>query len=158
MLWSQNLSSAQTLSYCPRYDDEPIIAPVVDKALADAAHKVRLALAPMQLWQDVRVMESRKGMPKDASQAFREAIRLTKQDERAACEAFAAIEPDIPEHPSLVFNLGLCAEQLGDFDTAVGYYRTALTNKKSDDEAQAGLRRIDRTLAAERQLANRDDI
>ncbi len=158
MVWSRNFAKNRVLSYCPGYDDEPLIATAVDAAMAEAADEVRLALAPMQVWQDVRVMESRKGMPKPVSEAFRGAIQLTKRNERGACEAFAALEPEMPTHPSLVFNLGLCAEQTGDFDTAKRYYRAALADKKSDDEAQMGIRRIDRTLAAERQLSRRDDF
>ncbi|MEL7728011.1 hypothetical protein AAG612_00555 [Citromicrobium bathyomarinum] len=156
ILWSERLSRSEVLSYCPGYDDEPLIAPAVDLALAGAADDVRRALAPVQAIEDIRIMERRKGMPRDASKAFRDAIRLTKQDERGACEAFAALEPAIGAHPSLLFNLGLCAEQVGDFATAEQYYGQALADKTSDDEAQAGLRRIGLYLAAESQLESRE--
>lgn len=158
VLWSDQLSRSEVLSYCPDYDDEPIIAPIVDIALAGAADDVRRALAPVQAIEDIRIMERRKGMPGDASKAFQEAVRLTKQDERAACGAFAALEPAIGTHPSLMFNLGLCAEQIGDFATAERYYRQALADKTSDDEAQAGLQRIALYLAAERQLESREPM
>ncbi|MBB3032605.1 tetratricopeptide repeat protein [Alteriqipengyuania lutimaris] len=156
ILWSSLLSRNEVLSYCPGYDDEPLVAPVVDIGLAAAADDVRRALAPVQAIEDIRIMERRKGMSGDASGAFREAVRLTKQDERAACDAFAALEPAIGTHPSLLFNLGLCAEQAGDFATAERYYLEALADKTSDDEAQAGLRRIDQTIVAERQLESRE--
>ena len=156
ILWSSQFSRGEVLSYCPDYDDEPLVAPFVNVALAEAADDVRRALAPVQAIEDIRIMERRKGMTGDASDAFREAVRLTKQDERAACDAFAALEPAIGAHPSLLFNLGLCAEQAGDFATAETYYRQALMDKTSDDEAQAGLRRIDQYLAAERQLDSRE--
>ena len=156
ILWSSQLSRNEVLSYCPDHDDEPLVAPVVDGALASAADDVRRALAPVQIIEDIRIMERRKGMARDVSRAFRDAVRMTKQDERAACDAFAALEPALGSHPSLLFNLGLCAEQIGDFATAETYYRQALVDKTSDDEAQTGLHRVDQSLVAERQLERRE--
>ena len=125
--------------------------------MAAAADEVRRELAPFQVVQDIRIMERRKGLSKPVAQQFRAAIALTKTDEGAACDLFASLEPDAPSHPSLQFNLGLCAEQIGDFERARAYYDAALADKSSDDEAQAGIFRLQSNIAAERQLAMRVD-
>lgn len=128
---------------------------MIDSALSEIAGRMRYAMAPVQRSEDVRVLESRKGMDKAAGKQFREAIKLTKRNENAACDAFAALEPSIGEHESLLFNLGLCAESIGDLDGAEAYYRRALAVDPGDNYASMGMGRVEERRRADRQLSQR---
>ncbi|WP_284125066.1 tetratricopeptide repeat protein [Parerythrobacter aestuarii] len=134
----------------------PDSEPLVEAALDEVADRLRYALAPVQRSEGIRVLESRKGMPKAAGGEFRDAIRQTKSDELGACASFAALEPAIGEHESLLFNIGLCAEAAGDFDAAEGYYRRAIAVDGSSAYASLGLARIDERLRAFDQMDSRN--
>lgn len=151
LLYADDTPVERTVRHCAD-ERPPEPQSIVDSMIAELASRTRDALVPARIREDVRVMESRKGLDKASSKAFREAVRLTKRDEAAACEAWAALEPVAPDHPSLVFNLALCSEQAGDYERArAGYERV---NGMSDGRAyaEAGLRRIFDTLLGEEQL------
>lgn len=155
LLWSSPLERSEQFSFCPEVDEEPDVDPRIDAMLEDVAQQVRSELAPSFIASDVRIMESRNGLDRDVRNAFRAAVQLTKSDEAAACHEFERLHAADPEQDSLTFNAGLCAEQRGDFAAARRYYRAALASKRSDDEAQAGLERIARTLQGTRQVEAR---
>lgn len=134
---------------------EPSVDPLIDQALDQIADRMRNALAPQYRREGIRVMETRKGMEKDAGRAFRDAIRQTKKDEQGACESFASLEPAVGDHPSLLFNIGLCAEAAGDFETAVRYYDRTLALDSGSSYANDGLRRIGQRRLADDQLEMR---
>jgi len=136
-------------------ENQPSFNPLVDEALTEIADRIRKELAPQQLRKDLRVFESRKGMDKEAGKQFREAIRMTKRDEDGACLAFAALEPTIGSHRSLIFNLGLCAEKAQDFEKAAYYYRKSMAVDGDRTYAEAGLDRIQDRLVAMNQIEAR---
>lgn len=131
-----------------RPSEEALVRQMTDEIALDARHR----LAPVQRLDDVRVMEKRDGLKGPDRDAFRNAIRLTKHDVRAACDAFAALESVNPAHPSVLFNLGLCAESLGELDGADEYYRRALAADAKTDYAGQGLRRTAERRRAQAQL------
>lgn len=126
--------------------------PLIEEALEEIAERLRYAIAPHQRREGIRVLESRKGMEKEAGRSFRDAIRLTKKDEAGACDAFAALEEVVGENRSLLFNLGLCAEAAEDLDLAESYYRRTLAVDAKTDYADQGLRRIAERRRAYEQL------
>ena len=136
-------------------DNRPDSEAMVDSAIDEIASRVRYELAPTQRSEAIRVLESRKGMDKALGRQFRDAIRQTKVDEPGACESFAALEPGIGAHESLLFNMGLCAEAAGDLDTAETYYNRAIALDGSSSHAEAGLRRIGDRRVALRQLSEK---
>lgn len=151
---SDNAEVTKQVRFCAD-EDQPYTDPIVDEALDEIASRVRMALAPRQVTQDIRILESRKGMPKDASKQFRNAVRQTKQDEPGACQSFAALEPAIGEHESLLFNLGLCAETIGEFDAAEDYYQRAIAVDGSNNYSSEGLSRLRQRSRADIQLSAR---
>lgn len=135
--------------YCA--DDEAIpSSEIMLDSLANAfARAVRYDLAPVYRDQTFRVLESRKGMKRDAKKAFRNAVKLTKRDVVGACDSFVALEHAHPDHVSVLFNIGLCLESAGQLVQAADYYRRALVIEPGKDYPEQGLRRI-----AQRELAN----
>lgn len=153
--WSSPHERSEQVSFCPRVDEEPDADPRIDAMLQDIARQVRSDFAPSHFSSDVRIMESRNGLDRDTRNAFRDATQLTKSDEAAACREFERLHEANPEQDSLTFNVGLCAEQRGDFDAARRYYSAALASDRSDDEAQMGLERVASSLEGMRQVEAR---
>lgn len=129
--------------------------PMIREGLNEIADRMRSEIVPRESRSAFRVLESRKGIEGDARGAFREAIRLTKRDEAAACDSFAALESTIGDQRSLLFNIGLCAEAVGDFGLAENYYERTLLLDSGTTYARDGLRRIAARRRAEDQLAFR---
>jgi len=138
--------------YC-RDEKRPSEDDMIDQLTGALAKDLRHRFAPADRIEDIRIMESREGLARDDRDRFREAVRLTKQDEQLACDAFRALETGNPAHASVLFNVGLCAEREGDLSAAEAYYRRALAASSRADYAGAGLRRIEDRRRAEVQLA-----
>jgi hypothetical protein len=144
----------QQLDYCPEDDGEvKSTEKAVAELIAQVADGVRYDLAPYERWQDVRILESRKGLKGEVGKAVKAAVTLTKTDGNAACAAWDALAADLPDHPTVVFNRGLCAEMLGQLDLAETHYRRVLELAPREDYAITGLRRIDARRRADRQIA-----
>jgi hypothetical protein len=130
------------------------VGSTVDRMLTAIATHVRVDIAPHRESWTPRIREGRDGMSKADAAAFKAAVAWTKSDVRAACDAFAAIEARAP-HPSTRFNVALCAESRGDFAQAQAGYASVATWIPGDaDDAQKALRRVERLVAGERQMAD----
>ena len=112
--------------HCTDEYSRPSVDAMAQELVEQYASRVRHALAPVYRNQQIRVLESRKGMNRDDKRAFRDAVRLTKTDIGAACEAFSALEAANPQNVSILFNIGLCAEGRGELEVAKAYYQRAL--------------------------------
>jgi hypothetical protein len=150
-LYALDEPEEQAQRYC-RGEDRPSGEGLVRALAARVANRVRAALAPVERAEEFRVMESRKGLAKADEGAFKEAVRLTKRDRAAACSAWAALEPGNPDHASLLFNLGLCAESAARLDEAEAYYNRALATDRNASYARDGLNRLADRARADAQL------
>ena len=136
-------------SWCGKDTPARTVEETVSGALHTIAGWVRGDIAPSTETYRIRVRESTKGLPKELAARFKEMVKLTKRDQRAACTGWDAMKSEAPAHPSLLFNLGLCAEQRGDYDAALGYYREAVQAGASEGNEGA-----DRAI---RLIAGRED-
>lgn len=157
VLWTSDTTRSSQFNNCPEYDDAPDFSAAVDGWIYEITQFARYGLAPHFVSNDIRIMESRRGLDNDTRDRFRDAIAMTERDEGVACDMFEALFAANPTHDSLTFNAGLCAEQAGAFDLAEERYRRALASDRSDDEATEGLERIDRRRRAVRQIAMREE-
>ena len=147
---SDFLSTAQT--YCADSYSQPSADEMLDGLVQQFARNVRLDLAPEYRNEGIRVLESRSGIAKADRKAFREAIKLTKNDPYGACLGFKALEAGNPDDVSVLFNIGLCHEGEDDLDTAETFYRRVLAVEPGKDYAEAGLRRIASRRRADTQM------
>lgn len=154
-LYAADDDLTQSQRYCANDKSEPSPARMMDSMVDEFAIRVRYDLAPEFRRGDVRIMESRKGLAKADSSAFRETVRLTKSDQAAACAQFEAMLTSYPDHASLLFNAGLCAERDGRLEEAAELYRRTLARSDGRAYAQAGLDRVASRMRAERQLDRR---
>lgn len=141
-IYSNRTRLEDAKSYCANDSTLPSADAMLEGLIRSFAWTVRRDLAPEFRSEDVRVLESRKGMDRGSRNAFRDAVRLTKTDIDGACSAFAALESANPAHVSILFNIGLCAEGRGELDEAERYYGRALSIEPGKDYAVAGLDRV----------------
>ena len=142
-----------------RFCRDEQVTPSVDEIVAELAGRfaaiVRGDLAPTFRAEDIRLLESRSGIVKTDHAAFREALRLTKSDVAAACDAFAALEANNPRDITVLFNIGLCFESADNLENAAEIYQTTLAISPRKIEPQQGLDRIASRIRAQQQLALR---
>lgn len=149
-------AKSDTLTVSRRFCRDEKVSPSADEMIAELADRfaagVRTDIAPIYRAQDIRLLESRSGIAKADHPAFREALRLTKSDVGAACDAFAALEAGNPADVSVLFNIGLCHESEGDLAAAAQAYEAALAISPRKLEPQEGLGRIESRERAAQQL------
>src|SRR5688572_7779243 len=133
-------------------DDRPSTEGLVRQLAARYADALRSDLAPVERFEQVRVMETREGLSRDDGRAFREAVRLTKDDPASACAAWSALEAGNPDNAAVLFNLGLCAESRGELYEASDYYRRVVAGGEEAGYARQGVDRIEGRWRANAQL------
>ncbi len=127
----------------PRTTEEAIRGMIVD-----IAENVRRDIVPSVETYSIRFRESTRGLPKELNRTFKDVVKQTQRDLRAACAAWTAMDQQAPNHPSIVFDLGLCAEAEGDYDRAGALYsRAAQLIGRGDNEGAQGAERIARLIA-----------
>lgn len=149
----------ETLSQRARFCRNDTVIPSAldfrDELIDELAQNIRLDLAPIQRVESVRIMESRKGLASQDRDAFREAVRLTKSDQLASCDGFARLEARNPTQVSVLSNIALCHEMVGELDEAKSFYSRALAVSPGRDSPTEGLRRIASRERAAMQIAAR---
>jgi tetratricopeptide (TPR) repeat protein len=121
---------------------------VIRSIIAETADAIRDDLAPREYHQEIRILESRKGMPKADANLFKAAIRMTKTDAVEACRMWDEAAANGLVHISLQFNRGLCAEQRGDLEEALALYQEADDLSPGKLEVKEALRRASDHLRA----------
>lgn len=155
MLYSHGNRWSDAATYCADSSILPSANAMVDGLISSMARSIRLDLAPLQKSEDIRVMESRRDVARADRSAFRDAVRLTKNDPLGACLRFQELEQRNPQSVSVIFNNGLCAEHEQSQDQAAEYYRRALAIDPGKDYPAAGLGRVNSAMRAEAALAAR---
>lgn len=124
--------------------------------ILDIAAEVRRDIAPVVETYSIRFRESTSGLPKELNRPFKDIVKQTQRDLRAACAAWEAMDGQAPNHPSITFDLGLCAEAAGDYPRALELYRRAAPLiGRGSNEAMTGAERIGRLIAAQEDDAAR---
>lgn len=154
-LYSQNGPRVAAQRFCADEDGVPSSLEMENELINALADEIRRDLAPAESRRDIRVMERRKALRKDDRRPFRDAVKATKSDVNAACDAFEALEATNPDHVSILFNIGLCNESAGELEAALEYYRRALTIDPGRDYPQDAMRRVRSRISAEEHLAER---
>lgn len=145
VVYSERKPFSEETSWCEGQNPNRSVEDVVTVGIQQIAGNVRYDLAPYVDTYDIRVRESTKGMSKDVAKRFKDLVKLTKRDARGACAGWDAMAAGPGTHPSIAFNIGLCAEQRGDYDNAVGWYRNAANAGAS--EGNEGANRASRLIA-----------
>jgi tetratricopeptide (TPR) repeat protein len=151
VVFAEDHEAEQPQRYCEG-EDRPSTERMVRQLAEAYADRLRAELAPEQRFEQVRVMEDRDGLSKVDGRAFRAGVQLTKTDRDAACAAWAALEAGNPDHPSVLFNLGLCEESRGRLREAHDYYQRVIAGDEDDGYARLGAARVEARWRANAQL------
>lgn len=125
IVYSEQKPFRHEASWCEGQSPGATVEEIADGAILQIASAVRHDIAPSVRTYTVRVRESAKGLGKEPARRFKDYVKLTKRDPAGACAGWNAMAAETPGHPSILFNLGLCAEQRGDYVTALALYRNA---------------------------------
>ena len=137
-------------SWCEGKNPPRTVEESVRSMILDIAAEVRRDIAPVVETYSIRFRESTKGLAKEFNRPFKDIVKQTQRDLPAACAAWEAMDGQAPNHPSITFDLGLCAEAAGDYAKALELYRRAAPLiGRGSNEATAGVERVDRLIAAQ---------
>jgi hypothetical protein len=145
ILYSQAKPFREEVEWCRDASPQRTAEDVIEGAIRDIAGSLRGDLVPHVDTYKIRVRESTKGLSKESANKFKELVKLTKRDARGACTGWDAMQAEAAGHPSLLFNLGLCAEQRGDYEKALGLYQDAAL--AGANEGRVGFERATRLVA-----------
>lgn len=137
------------LSWCPGDRPGRTVEEMIGDQIGNHAAAFRRDIAPYAVRESIRYRESRSKMPKDIAQRFRAAVLVSEREPDAACAAWRAIDAELADHPSVVFNLALCAEASGALQDALARYARASRIEPRASDVRAGLDRVERRLAFE---------
>ncbi len=110
------------------------------------AGEVRGEIAPHGETYKIRYREDRAGLSKPLQDRFKAVLKQTKSDSPGACAGWESIDREQPGQHSILFNLGLCAEERGEYPRAIDLYRRAGQLKRGDD-VNAGVGRAQSLIA-----------
>lgn len=129
----------------------------VRSLILDIAGSVRRDIAPVVETYSIRFRESTKGLPKELNRPFKDIVKLTQRNLPVACASWATMSAQALDHPSITFDLGLCAEAEGEYRRALDLYRRAAQLiGGSGNEGITGYERVGRLIAAQEDDAARE--
>ncbi|WP_026091504.1 hypothetical protein [Blastomonas sp. AAP53] len=156
IVYQRQLSQRDQVVVCPDRQANRSIPDTVSMLVERIADEVRIDIAPDYRADDIRVLEVRKGLDKDQSNRFRDALKATARNPQGACDIWQALDTEVPGQSSVVFNLALCAEQRGELDDALVRYRQAQTLLPRERAINAAFDRIAARRLAEADYAERE--
>lgn len=155
IVYSSNKPSRQEITWCQGQSPARTGEEMINSMVGEIANAVAYEITPHRETYRIRFRESTKGLPKDLNNRFKAAVKLSQRDLRGACSEWAAMNQAAPNHPSIVFDLGLCAEAAGDLRGAQGWYQQAIGLLGQRSEAGEGAGRVEQRMIADADAARR---
>ena len=149
IVYQRQIFKSDQVVICPDREANRSLPDTVSMLVEQVADEVRGDIAPVFRSDAIRVLEGRKGLDKDQSNRFKDALKATFRDPGQACSIWQALDTEVPGQSSVVFNLALCAEQRGELDEAMTRYRQAQTLLPREPAIRAAYDRIAARQAAE---------
>jgi len=154
LVWSDDNPASSDDSWCEDTQSTSRSLSAVARGLTGSvASRMQIDFVPYPIEEDIRVDENRKGLAGGDAEKFKAAVGKVKHnDVRGACADWQTLAEANPAHAPTLYNLGLCAESLGDDVTAGQFYHKATGLDPKHDKALAGLDRIALRERARRQI------
>lgn len=153
--WAGAPARRVTTEWCRGDSDPPAVRGVVERMVGEIAGELRATFAPTTRRYSVRFRENTKGLDRDAARRFKDLVRQSQRDLRGACEGWAALRREAPDHVGTIFDLGVCAEAGGDLAAALALYERASQLLGPDNEAEADADRVRGLIAAQEDARRR---
>lgn len=145
IVYSQPKPFREEVEWCRGGNPGRTTEDVIEGAIRDIAGSLRGDIVPHVDTYKIRVREGTKGLSKESANRFKELVKLTKRDAEGACRGWDAMQAEAAGYPSLLFNLGLCAEQRGAYEDAIKLYQDAV--RAGANEGREGIDRANRLIA-----------
>lgn len=145
ILYAQNLSGTADASGCEDGKPLPGGPELLQKAKEIAKTEFRKNVAPHYVTKEVSLMDDTAGITSgDAKDKLKRGIEYAGKGRMdQACELWGESRILSPSAPSVLYDLGVCAESRGDFDAALKLYREADKQLgKPDDRITLALNRM----------------
>lgn len=155
VVYSVNKPMRQQVNWCEGQSAPRTAEEMISSMIGEVAQGVRGDIIPSTENYHVRFRESTKDLPKPEVRPFKDIVKLTQRNLGAACQQWGEMNKRVPNHPSILFNLGLCAEAAGDLRAALSWYQLAAPMLGRNNEAQEGAGRVQRRMAADADDAER---
>jgi hypothetical protein len=156
VVYSVSKPLRQQVDWCEGQSAPRTAEEMISSMVSEVANSVRSDIVPRVDTYRIRFRESTKGLPKEHTKRFKEIVKQTQRDLPGACAAWFEMNKVVPNHPSIVFNLGLCAEAAGEMRNAQAWYQLAapLIGGRSN-EATTGIGRMQSRMDADADDAQR---
>lgn len=145
ILYAQNLSGSADASGCEDGKPLPGGPELLHRAREIAKAEFRKDVAPHYITKEIALMDDTAGMTStEAKDKLKRGIEYAAKGRMdQACELWGESRILSPSAPSLLYDLGICAESRGDFEAALKLYREADKQLgKPDDRITLALNRM----------------
>ena len=133
IVYTETKPRSETISWCPGESPSRSAEATIASMIDGIAGEVRGEIAPHGETYKTRYREDLAGLPKPLSDRFKAVLKQTKSDSAGACAGWASIDREQPGQHAILFNMGLCAEERGEYPQAIDLYRRAGAAKRGDD-------------------------
>jgi tetratricopeptide (TPR) repeat protein len=145
ILYSRNLSSTTSSSGCEDTSPPKSEQELLDKIKEDVKRQFIKDIAPYYIAVEIKLMDSTNQIDSnEAKEKLKQGIDFADKGRMdSACEIWGQARILAPGSPSILYNLGVCAESRGDADAALNLYKQAdKLIGKPDENVTAALNRV----------------
>lgn len=156
IVYANNISGTASSSACED-SKTPLAAPfeLIDRAKWVAKAQLKRDVAPYYVTFEIKLMDSTDGIAsKEAEKKFEEGIDYARGNRfDRACELWGEARILSPNTPSIIYNLGICSEVIGELEQALDLYKKAdRAYGKPDDRITSALHRVSETIQKQKKL------
>lgn len=144
VVYTESVTSAVKNQYCTDKGRQYSNAELAAHLRTDVAKKVRRKVAPYNAIFNVKLKNDTKGLSAPAVEKFNSGLAFSEagQMDRACAiwQELSAVSPESNNNISLLYNLGVCAEVVADYDRAIELYSRADAMLTTPDQVVSGAR------------------
>ena len=155
IIYSKNLSGSADSSGCEDASPPKSEQELLDRSRTIVKNGIRKDVAPYYLTVLVQLKDGTDGIDSgEAKERLKSGIRYAANKRMdAACELWGQARQLAPNSPSILYNLGICAESIADNETALTLYKQAdKLIGKPDDDITLALMRATKAVSNQKKL------
>lgn len=157
IVYSATKSKDQNVSWCSEEGPNKTVDAMLAEAFKPIVADIRGDISPYNKSVKIKIKDDRRGLPKDLAGTFSNAARTAARDINSACSSWVQIDAAVPNHPSTVYDLGICEEAVGDLPKAAGLYEEAQKIlPPGDPDVAEALTRVRGLIDAQEMMARQE--
>lgn len=155
IVYANNITGSASASACQGEKPLPNWSDLIETAKGSAKGTLMNDVAPSYATFAINLMDSTEGInSKEGEKKFKAGLEFAKGNRfDRACEIWGEARILAPDSPSIIYDLGVCAETSGDLEQALELYKKSdrLLNKP-DDRITTALRRATSAIQNQKRL------